>query len=279
VPIVTFFTDDYLIYPQKNNLFDWIQYNRLNKIAKKTVAGSSLCFAIGNAMSKTYSNYFDKFFYQIMNSVSFKEYSENENFGSKIFINYFGSLHTNRWKMIVNLAKTLKRYNINDVQINVYVANQPDIKIINAFSKVGVVYKGGVFGQNLIKSISQSDILLHIESDDCNSVSKTKLSISTKIPEYLMSGRPILGYGPSEVASMQLLEENQVGVVISTTDNEAEVSLKLHSITQSLELRKKIGRKGYNFAIDNFNNDLITRNFEMIIEDTLNENKIKNINK
>ena len=60
-----------------------------------------------------------------------------------------------------------------------------------------------------------ADAFLHIESDDESYCSLTKLSVSTKIPEYLISSRLVIGYGPVYLASMKLLKDNNIGIVIS----------------------------------------------------------------
>ena len=53
----------------------------------------------------------------------------------------------------------------------------------------------------------KADSLLHVEAFDEKSKKSTRLSVSTKIFEYLYAGKIILGYGPSDVASMEYLRD------------------------------------------------------------------------
>ena len=266
IPLVSFFTDDYLIYPRKNNIFDLIQRYRMIFFYKKTIEKSSLCFAIGDLMCETYTSYFGKAFYPIMNSVNIEKYESKTDNSNELVINYFGSIHTNRWKMIIRLAEILNKLDNKPIVLNVYTENKLDNKILKLFQKYGVIYMGAIYGKKLRTTILESDILLHVESDDKNSVSKTILSISTKIPEYLISGRPILGFGPREIASMRYLTDNKIGIVISPSDKNTEINNQLEKLFTDKQLREDMGRFAYEFAVNNFDNRKIVKDFNMKIE-------------
>lgn len=262
-PLITYFTDDYLIFPKNRNIIEKIQWWRMNRFYKKTINQSSLLFTIGELMSKEYSKYFNKEFFPIMNSVPIVSYTSYQS-KEKITISYFGGIHLDRWKMIVKLAKAME-----NVDFNVYTIVKPSHEVIRAFQSVGVTYKGGIRGDDLQKEILNSDILLHVESDDNYYRSLTRLSVSTKIPEYLMSGRVILGFGPPEVASMRLLSDNNIGVVVPSTITDLELKKMMNEIVSDYKMRYNIGLKGYNYAVKNFNNieiiDVFTSKIESII--------------
>lgn len=264
-PLITYFTDDYLIYPINRNVFDKWQKKRMEKFYRKTIDHSSLLFGIGDLMSKEYSKYFGKQFFPIMNTVSLQpyvEYKEKE----PIQISYFGGLHLDRWKMIVRLAGVVKK-----AVVNVYTSSVPSEAIMTEFRRVGIYYRGCVEGMELKRSIQDSDILLHVESDDVYYKSLTRLSVSTKIPEYLMSGRLILGFGPCEVASMQLLLENNIGVVITSMLSDEELEKQVTTIIQNYNLRKEIGERGYKYALQHFDNQNVVNDFQEKIKMILNK--------
>ena len=78
---------------------------------------SSLCFTIGEMMSKEYSDYFNKDFYSIMNSIEIGDYCENKNNSTQLIVSYFGSIHTDRWKMIIRLAEFFNMNKFNNIKI------------------------------------------------------------------------------------------------------------------------------------------------------------------
>jgi glycosyltransferase involved in cell wall biosynthesis len=263
VPLVTYFTDDYLIYPKNKNLLDSIQRIRMKKFYAKTVQQSSLCFAIGDLMAEEYSSHFCKEFLPIMNSIEKQEYYPYLEKQGVVF-SYFGGLHLNRWKMLIRLANSL-----SIGSLNVYSIEKPSEEILIEFAKANIKYIGAVEGTDLKNAILGSDVLLHVESDDLYNRTLTKLSVSTKIPEYLMSGRLVLGFGPEEVASMKILSDNKIGVVIASSISDDCLKSELIKIVLDFELRKRIGLQGYDYACENFDNKMIANRFKERVENLI----------
>jgi glycosyltransferase involved in cell wall biosynthesis len=268
VPLVEYYTDDYLLYSIKRNLFYWFEKRRLQKIFRRSVSHSQLHFAIGDQMAKEYSDYFGCKFLPIMNSVPVREFREYPNH-EKLVVSYFGGLHLHRWKMICRLSRLIE----DRAEVRVYsMAKLSDAESAE-FESSGVKFCGGVSGDMLWEKIYESDVLLHIESDDKYLRKLTGLSVSTKIPEYLMSGRPVLGYGPEEVASMRLLNDNGVGVVISSENNDELVVCQIEKLLVNYRTRAEIGKRGYEFCVEKFDNKKVVAEFMEAINDVVKRYK------
>ncbi len=270
IPIVSFFTDDYLIYPLRRNIFDKIIHRRIKKFSSTLIDKSILCFGIGSLMCQVYSEYFNKEFYPLMNSVPIRDFDPNKHQSGKNTISYFGSLHTQRWRMLMRLASIVNLKQRNDIIIKVYTSKPPERKVFNEMIKAGITFSGSVFGDDLVEAMKDSDILLHIESNDEFSKSLTKLSVSTKIPEYLISSRPILGFGPTDVASMMLLVDEKIGLVLSSDNSDEEISIQLNNFLNNKEYQDLLAQRGYSYAINNFNSKINAERFSAIIASTLN---------
>ncbi len=276
IPLITYFTDDYVIYPEPKNLFDIIQQKKLKKCYLKTIANSTLLFAIGELMAKEYSVYFQREFHPIMNSVSRTKFDYYNGFKDiekeTISIAYFGGLHLNRWKMISFLSSiinTNKNLFSKTPDIYIYTNSKITSDIKRNFKKNGIIVKKPLVGDELIKKMIDTDILLHVESDDKYNKSLTKLSVSTKIPEYLLTRNCVLAYGPSEVASIKLLQDNNIGIVIDSKESEKSILKKLSSLIENKEKRKEIGNNGYEYAKENFDTKTITSFFTKKIEELI----------
>jgi len=157
--------------------------------------------------------------------------------------------------------------------VNVYSVEKPSDAILLEFRKSGINFKGAVEGIQLRSSILDSDVLLHVESDDSFNRSLTKLSVSTKIPEYLMSGRLVLGFGPEEVASMKILADNKIGVVISSSVSNEHLKSELVKLTSDFKFRQEMGLLGYNYAVKNFDNSKIANNFKLQLENLISKHE------
>jgi len=248
LPLFTFFTDDYIIYPKQKGLFGSLIKNRLKKSYIRVIKESEKCFAIGDEMSREYHEFFGKCFIPIMNALPPQQMRKNIYNGNQIVISYFGGIHLNRWRMLVRFSSLLPP----DCVLNVYSSAKLSNKITKAFNESGINFKGCVSGNLLRESMLESNILLHVESDDPSNRRLTKLSVSTKIPEYLMSGRCIIGFGPIEVASMKEIQNNHVGFVIDSSMNDFEISSKIAAILSNVSGIEEMGIKGHEFALKKY---------------------------
>jgi len=73
-----------------------------------------------------------------------------------------------------------------------------------------------------VPEIQQSaDVLVHVECFDESAITVTHLSFSTKIPQYLFSGRCVLAFGPNAVASIKYFKETESAMVVGEKDPDA----------------------------------------------------------
>lgn len=263
-PVACFLMDDYYLHVHVKNLFEYLQRKLLYKYLKRLIDESVICFGIGDQLCEEYKECFGKEFYPIMNSIPIQEYNEPHKNEDKIIISYFGGLHLDRWKMISRLSSVIDPV----FEVRVYTADNLTEEQNRLFADSRVCYCGSLSGIALKQAMTDSDVLLHVESDDISNRTYTRLSVSTKIPEYLMSGRVLLGYGPEEVASMQLLIKNNVGLFISSETTDDEIKKKIE-IIKNHHYRVELGKKAYGFAVKKFDNKLIAENFKCLLRNNI----------
>lgn len=248
VPLVTYFADDFIINPTCNSISEKIHRHRMKHFLNKAIKKSKLRYCIGEMMVQAYAEYFGKEFNHIMNSTEILPYSQFE-VNDSIIVSYFGGLHLNRWKMIARIAKLLPK----NSSVHVYTFSDISPEIESMFKDNNVIVHNGVVGIELQEFMGKSHVLLHVESDDSYYRSLTQLSISTKIPEYLMHGRLVLGYGPEEVASLRFLSDKGIGLVIPSSKNDAEIKNMLEKSLRDVDFMRRMGKTAYQFAISHFN--------------------------
>lgn len=259
-PLAVYYTDDYLFSMPQDTLLGKLRYSKVERLYNSVVSKSSACFAIGEMMAGEYSIYFKKPFVPVMNSVPIIPY-EGYNYRDKTILSYFGGLHLNRWCMLSRLSLLLPK----DCVLDVYTAPENITEEVSkSFKNTGINYKGLLSGDELNMAMRNSDVLLHVESDDRRNRMFTRLAVSTKIPEYLITGRPVIGFGPSEVASMRILSDNKIGYVVSSCDDDRVIMNKLSEIMRDFSGRKEMGERGYQYA---------KREFDM----KLNSEKLKEV--
>ena len=255
IPLAVYFTDDYLLHWPKKSFIDRWRNKKDTMTFKQIVEKSALRFCIGEKMCEEYSAYFGKDFYPIMNCAEIKPYNKVDTGNEKPVISYFGSLWLDRWKMISRLSDLVGDKGV----INVYSGNELSEAMREAFNKPNIHFNEPVTGEKYEEAVRNSDVLLHVESDDITNREKTALSISTKIPDCLASGKPLMAYGPTEVASIRLLSDYFIGFVV---DSEADIDQDREAIVNFLNnpsIREGYSERGYQFAVERFDKNKISR--------------------
>jgi hypothetical protein len=95
----------------------------------------------------------------------------------------------------------------------------------------------------------ESNVLVHAESFDESTRLYTRLSLSTKIPQYLMAGRCVLAYGPAELASIRYVVETGAGLAVST-ENVDKLAGELEKLISSPALRQAYAERARRAALD-----------------------------
>lgn len=258
-----YFTDDYFIYPRQNNVIKKIQNIRVRRSCAEMVQGASICFAIGEMMAEEYTKYFGRKFVPLMNMVDTNNPVLTETRNQKFIISYFGGLHLNRWKMLAEFSSEL---DATTAVLQVYSHQALTAEMSEAFRKTNVVFKGGICEEQMTDAIGQSDALIHVESDAKEFRSLTKLSVSTKIPEYLNTNKLVIAYGPADIASIKLIADNSLGLVINSQN---EIKEKISYILRNPSQIVRLSQAARKFASANFDIEKNSKDFREWIEKVL----------
>lgn len=268
IPVYLYFTDDYITPIKTIDPFWWVNYYWLKKELKKLLVDVKKIFVIGEDMGKEFSDKLNKECISIMNAVNIDDYLvkrvKKKKYNNSIELAYFGGLHLNRWKTLFMIADSLYEIDSEDgikMTINIYTGTLLEEKLLNKFNEhPNINFKGSVTEKEIVDEMQKYDVLVHVESFDQEMISKTRLSISTKIPEYLASGKVLLGVGPSELSSIKYLKKLDFVYIIDKYDRET-IKLKLREIANQKNNFDEIGTQGIviaklNHSIEN-NKDII----------------------
>lgn len=222
--IVYYITDDYVLPYFSFNIFNIINRIWTRNVFKKMCKKSSLILTIGDKMSNVYKERYGIESKKIMNLVEIKDRKilNNELKINNLQFVYVGGLHSNRWRVLSLIGKSLERIDKQGFRGNlkIYSQHPPEDKILNEINNKDYSKYCGSLDSNGVKEVLiNADVLIHVESFDRKSKRVTYLSVSTKIPEYMSSGKCILAVGPKDVASIEYLIETKSGFVITSMDN------------------------------------------------------------
>ena len=168
-----------------------------------------------------------------------------------ICFTYTGNLGLGRWQQLCALAKSLQTIDDergNRVRLEVYSSQEQLSAFRGEFAKYPVlVPKGWVPSQELPRVLHQADVLVHVESFDPLMISRTRLSLSTKLNQYMMAGRCLIGFGPPNLASMQLIKDAGAGLIASNPNGE-DLTEQVRHLCSNAIARQAYGRAGREWA-------------------------------
>lgn len=266
IPMITQVFDDFYIgetktisplYHLNRRQFKYV-FNKVMKYSKK-------CIYVCDAMKKDYDNIFGEKSEVLMTS-SEKIEKSNINDSNKIKVSYIGNLGLGRWKSLLDVGKSIKELSYNSINIDVYSVETRDEIIKNMTKENGINFHGSIGPKEVKKVIKYSDVLIHVESMHNINREKVKYSISTKIAESLNSGACIFAYGPSEVASINYLKENNSAWVVS---NKSELEENLRKLLEQKEARDLIIQNAYSLAHKRHNESVNKEKFKKIVLDVI----------
>ena len=256
IPLYVSCMDDYYFYNKnENKLFGKFQHHIFMKSVYKTMNYASKIFCICDSMSKDYETLFKKDCITIHTGASFEEKLIGE---KKNKISYIGNLSLNRYLQLIDIGRTIKELNLDIDHIDVYSAETREEIIVHMIPKNGIVFHGSISADEVKEVMAESLAVIHTESFDKKIENLVRYSVSTKIADSLMSGTCILAYGPSNIASIKYLLDNNAAYCICSSD---ELKDKLYNFLINQSMRKEIIENALALAVKNHN---LTKNYYLI---------------
>ena len=239
---VVYITDDYVLPRRSIDVLWWIRRNRLLRKMRKAVNDSDLFITVSEKMATVYESFLGKESFVVSNLTDSLKTQTAKKQEDRVNFVYAGGLHSNRYKTIHQLAKNIKEFNEKQttsdrkVFLSIYTNTEPSRAALKRINISGASeYRGSLKKDELIDVLNRSDILVFVESFDRRSIEATRLSLSTKIPEYLSLEKPVLAIGPSNVASMEYLSD-----VAFCVNDPRDIYASLEALVGDAQLRERI---------------------------------------
>ena len=128
-----------------------------------------------------------------------------------------------------------------------------------------IVFLGKLNSKELSELYENVNFALHVESKVDKFVEKTRMSVSTKIPECLSKGICLIGYGPKDIASMKLLNDYNIGYFVNSELALYESEDLLFKILTNQQLYCEIVDNGLRYSNENFSTKNIANKLKNII--------------
>lgn len=265
-PIVPHFMDDWpsTLYESQRlrHLFRRVMSRRLAEIFHRTPIGLAIGSDMADAMDARYGKKFDYF----MNCVECdSDISMDKTSSSDVVrFRYVGGLHLNRWRSLLALAQVFETLTRSGMSISLEIcAPLKDVELygkhFSSFTSVSRVFS--VSPDEVTAVLKSCEVLVHVESFLPEDSRYTRLSVSTKIPQYMAARRPILAIGPSNLSSIQYVEQSRAGLIVTEEGVSSTLKDAVCQLAESEDQREMLGHAGYRTALKHHNAGPVRRRF------------------
>jgi glycosyltransferase involved in cell wall biosynthesis len=252
VPIVPHFMDDWPGILYRRSILRPLLRTQLRRRLGRIIASSPVRLTIGPEMAEAYTRRYRCEFRPFLNAVEPEWLVRSQPApaaGRRLVITYVGGLHLRRWRALRDIAEQVRELRAEGLDAELLVHTQPRFAAeAQQLEMPGVVRLGGPLDPSQVAPVLRAaDVLVHVESFDEKVRSYTRYSVSTKIPEALGAGRPILAYGPGELASISYVARACAGISVAREDP-GELRAALRALLRSETLRRELGSHGFEVA-------------------------------
>jgi glycosyltransferase involved in cell wall biosynthesis len=209
----------------------------------------------------------------LMNSVNPELFDcQHKARGRSVVFVYAGGLHLGRWEALKSLEGAIARAAArNDVicQLRVYTTSDSE-QHASSFSPETTEFLPPIPARDIQDAYEGADVLVHVESLDTSWLGFIRYSISTKIPEYLACGRPLLFFGPQAMGLSHHLKSEGIGFV---ANSEEELDDALDAILGDETLSDSVAARGRRFAMAHHSQSMGLETLRKVVSLSLGRNR------
>ncbi|RGC67415.1 hypothetical protein C5N14_18855 [Micromonospora sp. MW-13] len=268
VPLVPHFMDDWpsTLYTDRQTL--GVARRALLAEVREVIRHSSYGLGISEPMAREYQRRYGLPFAAFGNCVDPADFAGRPGparpatDGAVLDLVYVGGLHLDRWRSLRQVGEALGRLAADGLRarLTVHAPPQDLDRYGERLGLPGVRLGRSLASDEVAGVLRRADVLVHVESFAEEHCHFTRYSLSTKIPQYLAAGRPVLGFGPAELASMAHLDAAGAGAVVGV-DDPARLAREVARLCADPALRERLGRQGLDFAVRHHRADQVAARF------------------
>lgn len=215
--VVLHFMDNYIDTIYGNSYIGKKIRHALNNCIDKLVEHSYSIICISDAMCDAYEKRYDRKTFCVLNTIGIED-SDPFSAGEDMY-GYAGSCKIGRQNVLNVFLNALDKREIEKIskdgegkriKVNIYSG---DFLMEREYSNIDITIKEIRNRNILFEELKKCKYLIYCESFEDSMIEFTKMSFSTKIPEYLAMRKPIICLAPKENAVARFIQANKLGFV------------------------------------------------------------------
>lgn len=273
LPLVLHMMDDWISNYQSNSPISNVVSMKLQELVNMT----DLLLTISSSMKIEYSRRYNKDSIVFHNTLLLenwlpftkKDYRISEN----VKMLYAGRVGLGTFHSFLSIIKAINTFNLqSDTRIDLYIQTPSiDEELKSEILNYKNVYFNEIVNYDELPEVySKYDILVLPIDYQSSGATFLKYSMPTKVPEYSITGIPILVYAPLSTVLFEDAKLNEWGYIVENKEgSENDIVFALNKITGDENLRRNLGEKAREYALSNYSSSVVCRNFEQLISSLL----------
>ncbi|MDB5405521.1 MAG: hypothetical protein JWL84_433 [Rhodospirillales bacterium] len=270
VPLVVHFMDDWQSAIHRGGLVSPWQRGRMLRLIAEIVRSSRTAMGICDGMCSEYAQRFGRPFAPFQNTVDASRWSaiakRDRRVGSPIRLLYAGSvLSFAQAESLADCCEATVALNEAGTKVELEIYSPPGqvAALRHCFAGVPAIRFSVVIADDdaYFRSLAAADILLLPVNFDEFSVRYIRLSMPTKVPSYLVSGTPILVYGPRGVAQVDYAGSAGWGEIVDRRDA-ALLRQAIVRLASDMDLRDHLSQTAQRLAAERHDSATVRTQFQ-----------------
>lgn len=279
IPMVLHFMDDWPNTMLKPG-FSMLYWNGKKKSdLKKVIRYAEGRLSISETMGKEYAKRYGYDFVHFHNCIELEKWTnckkKTYQVGVKFTVLYAGRIGKGTSNSVMSLAKAIEKLGQKNLNISFEIQTNelpPDFaqeieKLEHTCVNPYIAY------QKLPEKLCSADLLVLPMDFDKKNLDFIHLSMPTKVPEYMISGTPILVFAPPDTALSQYARAQKWAFIVNENSTKLLYN-KIDEIVSNNELRKQYGQRAIELAGKYHNCTIIRENFRKYLNDTMYKRKM-----
>lgn len=272
VPYVVHFMDDWYHFRYDSGILSSILRKAWKNETNEMITKAKICMGISEKMCGVYQKIFSKKFYPFFNAIDIHKWQENEVIKSTtkpyFDILYAGTINTKNINNLISMAKVCQSITNSGLSIRFNIFSfQPRL---NSYRSSFSSFRNTILdevpnGDEIISLLKETDLLFLPVDFNKESHKRMRYSMFTKIPAYMISGNPILFWGPDNIASIEYAKKYNWAYVVSRNDPTLLKNALLTLISDK-HLREKISNKAKYIATKYHDSKVVRREFQELLK-------------
>ena len=218
IPLVSYVCDDYYYSDAGRSPLQKLQKKRLRRKTEELMKASALTVTICRELTERYAETFGVKAETVMTCpvIHARSYVGFEKALRTKRLVYMGNIEAGREQSLLELGETLHKVNQTGTEkgmLEIYTGEKRPEVLDRLSVCPSIRLHGFVTGKDYEAAFEGADAFVHVEAFDEKNRERVRYSVSTKIIECLASGKPLLAYGPEDVASMAYLKRNNCAIL------------------------------------------------------------------